>query len=62
LADRAEEIGVLATLVGGLGGARPVVRTLPDKAVLLADASLERSGEVFLEASMVRQPCMVLSR
>jgi hypothetical protein len=37
-ADGAEEIRVLVTLVGGLGGPRSTLRPLPDKAVLLADA------------------------
>ena len=37
-ADRAEEIGVLIALIGGLAGPRSAPRRLPDKAVLLADA------------------------
>ena len=36
--DRAEEIGVLIALIGGLAGPRSAPRPLPDKAVLLADA------------------------
>jgi hypothetical protein len=36
-ADRAEEIGVLVALVGGLDGPRSLARPLPDEAVLLAD-------------------------
>lgn len=37
-ADGTEQIGVLITLVGGLGGPCAAPRPLPDEAVLLADA------------------------
>lgn len=36
-ADRAEEIGVLVALIGGLTWTRPPLRPLAHKAVLLAD-------------------------
>ena len=39
-ADRAEEIGVLVALIGGLARPRSAPRPLPDEAVLLADAGL----------------------
>lgn len=39
-ADRAEEIGVLVALVGGLAGSRPAPRPLPDDPVLLPNPSL----------------------
>jgi hypothetical protein len=39
-ADRAEQIGVLVALVGGLARPRAAPRPLPDQAVLLADPSL----------------------
>ena len=37
-ADRAEQIGVLITLVGGLTGPCPLESPLPDKTVLLSEA------------------------
>ena len=39
-ADRAEQIGVVIALVGGLPWPRPASGPLPDKAVLLADPGL----------------------
>ena len=39
-ADRAEQIGVVVALVGGLARARPAPGPLPNLAVLLADAGL----------------------
>jgi hypothetical protein len=39
-ADRAEQIGVVIALVGGLPWPRPASGPLPDKAVLLADTGL----------------------
>ena len=39
-ADRAEQIGVVIALVGGLAGSRSAPGPLPNLAVLLADASL----------------------
>ena len=39
-ADRAEQIGVVIALVGGLCGPRPAPGPLPNLAVLLADAGL----------------------
>jgi hypothetical protein len=39
-ADRAEQIGVVIALVGGLARACPAPGPLPDKAVLLADPGL----------------------
>jgi hypothetical protein len=39
-ADRAEQIGVVIALVGGLPWPRPAPGPLPDKAVLLADPGL----------------------
>ena len=39
-ADRAEQIGVVIALVGGLPGPRPALGPLPNLAVLLADAGL----------------------
>ena len=39
-ADRAEQIGVVIALVGGLPGPRSAPGPLPNLAVLLADASL----------------------
>ena len=36
--DRAEEIGVLIALIGGLAGPSSALGPLPDQAVLLADA------------------------
>ena len=38
-ADRAEEIGAVIALVGGLSGPRSAPGPLPDQAVLLADPS-----------------------
>ena len=38
--DRAEQIGVVIALVGGLPWPRPASGPLPDKAVLLADPGL----------------------
>ena len=75
-ADRAEQIGVVIALVGGLPRSRPAPGPLPNLAVLLADASfvlkpdfdwrrfrqplemsLQRAGEVFLNASTIRSSC-----
>jgi hypothetical protein len=39
-ADRAEQIGVVVALVGGLARARPAPGPLPNLAVLLADTGL----------------------
>jgi hypothetical protein len=44
-ADRAEQIGVVIALVGGLPWPRSAPGPLPDLAVLLADASLVREPD-----------------
>ena len=74
--DRAEQIGVVVALVGGLSGPRSTPGPLADEAVLLANSgfilepdfdrrrlgdafemSLQRAGEVFLNASTIRSSC-----
>ena len=44
-ADRAEQIGVVVALVGGLPGPRSAPGPLPNLAVLLADAGLVRKPD-----------------
>jgi hypothetical protein len=53
-ADRAEQIGVVIALVGGLAGPRSAPRPLPNLAVLLADAGLVLKPD--FDRRRLRQP------